>query len=134
MSGGGLGSSSGGKSTAPPSALALDRFGSGAVDAEEAEQRQEEEGAAKGGGNRGNGIEWVHYGQTSTSMSSSTLQAGFREGAVLGEYCTLGVGGPARLLVEVHTEEELAVVLRYAADEVRGLLCSRVCCTRPEKI
>lgn len=43
----------------------------------------------------------------------------FRSDARLADYCTLGVGGPAKLLVEVHAEEELAAVLRYAADAVR---------------
>ena len=59
---------------------------------------------------------------TVTSPSASTLEnlaAAFREDANLSDYCTLGVGGPARLLVEVHTEEELVAVLRHAADAVR---------------
>ena len=37
------------------------------------------------------------------------------EGASLADYCTLGVGGPARFLAEVRTPEALAAVLRRAA-------------------
>ena len=39
------------------------------------------------------------------------------EGASLADHCTLGVGGPARFLVEVRTPEALAAVLRRAARE-----------------
>ena len=37
------------------------------------------------------------------------------EGASLADYCTLGVGGPARFLAEVRTPEALAALLRRAA-------------------
>jgi len=54
--------------------------------------------------------------QGTGGSASPRTAAAFVHGASLSEYCTLGVGGPARLLVEVHTAEELGRVLRFAAD------------------
>lgn len=103
------------RNVTPASALAIDRFGGGALDEEEGDER----GSGDGGSDSDSGADEMAV-QTVTSASTiRALSDAFREGVNLSDYCTLGVGGPARLLVEVHTEEELAAVLRYAADAVR---------------
>lgn len=39
------------------------------------------------------------------------------EGEMMANHTTLGVGGPADYYVEVHTEDELAVLMKYISDE-----------------
>ena len=56
-----------------------------------------------------------HHGKSGTRGLSGTRAARVFKNASLGKYCTLGLGGSARVVVEVYTIEQLVSTLRLCA-------------------